>query len=305
MTDTLATITTTAKRPPPSLKQCEIDVTITLASGGFGNSGNTVKLSGLRVKVHITKAILDLGQAQIDVYGMPLDIMQQCATLGQFASTLTRNTVLIEAGNVGGVMAIVFTGTIWNGWADFAGAPDSVFHISAWAGLADLAAPVGANSSDGPLDVATMMQALASAMSLKFENNGVNVKLANQVLPGSAIDQYHKLAQAANINAIIDNGTLEIWPIGSARGGTVPLVSVQSGMIGYPTFVQFGVLFSTLFRPDIDVGQNVEVKSSLQSASGTWNVISLVYEMESQSPQGLWQITAQAINWGNNAVATS
>jgi len=54
--------------------------------------------------------------------------------------------------------------------------------------------------------------------------------------------------EEANIETFLNDGvpkTLIIWPKGGSRGGSIPLVSRDTGMIGYPSYTQNGIVVST------------------------------------------------------------
>ncbi len=86
------------------------------------------------------------------------------------------------------------------------------------------AKPVQPTSQPGSQDVATLMSTVAQKAGLQFENNGVNVKIQNPYLPGTAIQQMHALAEMAGIERIVDCGTsgdlaVQWQPAGRGRHG--------------------------------------------------------------------------------------
>jgi hypothetical protein len=62
-----------------------------------------------------------------------------------------------------------------------------------------------------------MLQQLAKQSGLKFENNGVNTKLADPYYWGSPWKQMKEIIDGGGIYGAIDNGTLAIWPKGGHR----------------------------------------------------------------------------------------
>ena len=288
----------------PSFTRKQIGVSIALGTGTFGESGaTTVNLSGLRVSASIVKAGgAAMGNAQIRVFGMPLTLMNQLSTLGLLITQVRRNTVTVTAGDANG-MSTVFTGTINNGWTDFQGAPETVFNIEAYAGSVEAVAPIAPSSFSGGTDVATIMAGLAKTMGLQFENSGVSVQLSNPYLPGTGRQQAESVAKAADINWIIDDGVLAIWPKNTARTGSNPTVSPSTGLVGYPTYDSMGVILKTLFNPAIKYGSSIQVQSSLTPACGTWSVYMLAHELESETPGGQWFTTMKAARPGTVPVA--
>ncbi|CAG4888012.1 baseplate hub protein [Paraburkholderia saeva] len=275
----------------------KIDLTITLGTGQFGDSGsNTVTLTGLRVHTGIQAFGGDaMPQTQLRIFGLPLQMVNQLTGIGPINSAiLGKNSVLVAAGDDETGMQTVFSGSIWQAWGEFQGMPDTPLNILGGGGIAASLKPVQALSYVGPTDVAQIMQTLAQTMGFAFENNGVSVQLSNPYLPGTALQQVRSLARAADISFAIDRDTLAIWPKRStpnqpaARGGDVPLISPATGLVGYPTFASNGIGLTTLFNPQIKPGGVVQVESSLPVACGKWVVRQLQHSLQSETPNGQW-----------------
>jgi hypothetical protein len=275
-----------------------IDVTFTLGQGSFAESGtNTVKLSGLRISSRCVKAGgPSMGTMQMQIYGMTLSLMNKLSTLGMMIQLIPRNVVTVEAGDAISGMGTVFIGTITNAWADFQSAPDVAFFLEAHTGLIEAVGLVPPSSYKGAASVPVIMSSLATLMGLAFENNGVTAVLANPYLSGSARSQVKACAEAAGINWVIDNGILAIWPKNGARGGEIPLISPDTGLVGYPAYTAQGLSLKTIFNPSVGFGSKIEVKSDLTPACGIWSVYSLNHDLDSQVPRGSWFSTIGAYN---------
>jgi hypothetical protein len=281
---------------PASYVQRAIDVTITLGQGSLGTTGsNSVKLSGLRVVTTIEKAgAPSFDRCECRIYGMPQQLMNQVSVLRSpqiFARP--NNTLLIEAGDAVNGMSTVFYGDIGTAWQVLDDAPEVYFQVVCWTGRNQKMAPATPSSFQTQTNVASAMQSIAQKMGFAFENDGVNVQLASSYWPGSALDQAHALARAAAINLYIDSGTnpptLAIWPRDGTRTGTTPLISPQSGLVGYPRFFDQGMSFRCLFNPALKLGGRIQMQSSIQPACGVWYITGpLVYNLAAQMPQGDW-----------------
>lgn len=312
---------------PASYAQRAINVSVTLGTGTFGQSGqNTVLLKGLRVTAAITKATFPtLDTAEIRVYGLTPTQMQSCSTLGVSTYMVRqRNTVLLEAGDVVNGMSTVFTGYIFNAWQDFDEIPDTALNIIAGGGGDQAVLPVPPLSQPTSFDVATVLSGLANRMQWVFENAGVNVQLPPSYFPGTALQQCHDIARAANINLYADTSkspvTLAIWPKLGTRGGQIPLISAGTGLVGYPKYASNGISFKTIFNPNIILGGNIQMQSTVGGApmtigpgqavpagtqsggpNGLWNVTGpLVHDLSAQLPNGPWftEVNATRVNPG-------
>ncbi|WP_347558583.1 hypothetical protein [Robbsia sp. KACC 23696] len=276
-----------------SFARRKIDLTFRLGTGNFGESGsNTVKVSGLRVHASIEKAGgASMGTAHLRVFGLTMSMMNQLTGIvalidGQIA--YRANEVVVEAGDDVAGMSVIFQGQIAKSQIDMSGAPESALMIVGTAGLFDASKPVPAVSYPGSADAAVIMQNLATQSGYSFENNGVSVILSSPYFHGSARDQMVACANAAGIEWIIDDGVLAIWPKGGARGGAIPVVSPETGMVGYPIYDSPGITVRTVFNNQLLYGAKVKVESSLAFANGTFIMFHLAHELQSETPNGAW-----------------
>ncbi|MFJ3048518.1 baseplate hub protein [Herbaspirillum chlorophenolicum] len=268
-----------------------IDVTITLGSGQFGDEkGDTVTLTGYRVVADVAVVGGDAqGQLQLQIYGMPLDLMNQLTTIGPIMTEIRiQNRILVAAGDDGSELSVLFEGTIDQAYANFQTMPEVVFNISALSALGASVKPVGAKSYKGSTDVAAVMKTLADEMGFAFENNGVDVKLASPYFPGTSLQQVKLCARAAGINYSTDRGVLAIWPQDGARGGEIPLIAFDTGLVGYPAFSSNGLVVTTLYIPTMKQGGQVDIESTMTVASGRWNVATVLHSLSSERVGGPW-----------------
>lgn len=273
-----------------------LDLTITLGTGEFGaTEGDTVTLSGLRMMADIVFAGGEtMGALQLRVFGLTQAMMNKLTTIGPVATAIrSKNKVLLAAGDDVNGMHIVYQGTIDQAWADYSSAPDVVFNVIAYAGLDAAVKPVNAISFKGSADVATIMEGLAKTMGVAFENRGVSAKLSNPYFPGTALMQVKSCARAANIWYTIDRDALIIWPKKGGEPGVIPLISPETGLVGYPAFSSKGMSFSTMFNQDIRLPGKVLVKSSIPMACGMFNVFNVSHSLSSEIAGGPWFSTVE------------
>jgi hypothetical protein len=144
-----------------------------------------------------------------------------------------------------------------------------------------------------------MMSGLAAQGGFHFENSGVNQQFFYPYSPGAVREQIERVAAKANINWVIDptTNTLAIWPKGTARGDLIPLISKDTGMIGYPTWGDGDgtIWITTIYNPSIHYGQRVQLESSIPQASHQWDIISLTHELASMTPGGAWRTRFQGV----------
>jgi hypothetical protein len=282
-----------------------IEVTFELGSGGtFNASGdNAVTLTGHRVRAQVQAlASPSSGTANIQVFGLTPAILNKLAALDGASAISKSNKVTLKAGDEGSSLATVFIGQIVLSQADMSQQPATCLNIMAQPGALPSATTIPPSSYPGSADAAVIMQSLAAQMGLAFENNGASKILNKPYFWGDAKKQASDCARAAGFEWTIDNGVLAIWPKGATRGGSIPLVSTDSGMIGYPSYVAMtdysGLMVRTIFDPRLRSGGVVQVKSTLPYATGKWGIFDIQHDLESEVPGGQWFTTFKARSYG-------
>jgi hypothetical protein len=168
--------------------------------------------------------------------------------------------------------------------------PDVALLVIAQAGALEAVKPASPTSYPGAADASAILESLASRMNMRFEGPGVPIMLSTPYLTGSLRDQVKSVAEAANLDWVIDDGVLVACTRTGFRAGAIPLVSVETGLIGYPRYTNsvLGVNVTTLFNPLLRIMARVEVQSRLRVACGVWRIFNLKHELESEVPGGKW-----------------
>ncbi len=268
----------------------KIDVTFRMGEGETGEKpGPAIKISGLRVatRTEYYNAAIQ-AECQIRIYGLKQSLLNQLVATGYGAHEVRNNFVVLEAGDEGGVMSTVYHGNIVRSYADYAASPDVSLNVHCLASYFDAMKPYPSRSYKGAVDVASILAGIAKDIGLAFVNDGVNVKLTDQHLTGTAYDQIQKCAEAAGISYVIEYGELVIFPKNRERNAPVILISPQTGMVGYPAVSSQDISVTTLFNPSLATGKEVEIKSVSTIANGKWIIVGLTHILESEVPDGAW-----------------
>lgn len=293
----------------------KIDVQIALDGDTFDGSNNTVLLQGLRCQATIQSTVGGAtpfqSNALLRISGMRGTDMAKLSTLGLVSGIYQKNLIQITAGDDSTGMSLVFSGAIYGGTVDYNAMPEVGVELMASATVAAQMSVVAGSSYKGTLNVASMLQAIASNASppLAFLNAGANAVLNNHAVGGSTWDQIKDICQAAGISYGIDHSTspetLVIFPKNGSRDNTVIEVDASSGLVGYPMYSVRGIDIVTEFNPNLAWGRRVKVSSSIPKpgagapirpadnlapagANGTFQVIDVVHDLSSQIPGGPW-----------------
>jgi hypothetical protein len=283
-----------------SFTEKKITVNFNLANGSFGDrKNNTATISGLRISAIIqATGGASNSNMNLSIWGLPLSMMNQLSTVGTQLNARYDNAVTVEAGDDEMGMTLVFGGRIFEAFVDGNSQPNIAFRVQAAPGPFQAVKPVPALSIKGSADAAGMMGNLAKQMGFAFENNGVNVKLSNPYFGGTAWTQAMAIARHGNFDLIFERNVMVISPRGQPRHGDAILISPDTGLVGYPTFSEAKVIVRCLFNPAVKQLSLVEVKSDLTPANGKWQVLAIVYELESKTPNGKWFMILELIAVG-------
>ena len=284
-----------------------LTTSIALGEGSYGESGfDTVTLDGYRMTAAIEKnGIPAMNMAVLRVYGMDPSLMNRLSRVGVVPTAVRNNVVTVMAGDLGGTQSLAFAGVLMDAWADYGGAPEVSFNITASTGYLQNMKPVLPSSYPGPTDVVTIMQNLANVMGYTLENNfggPSGIVLSSPYLPGTARPQAIAAAAAADIFLVLedDDGIMAIFPKSGARATAIPLIQPPpyGEMVGYPSYIGPGLIqVKMLYNPGVRFMGNVRIQNSIVTpANGLWRVTKLTHSLSSQMPDGDWFTSIVANN---------
>jgi hypothetical protein len=270
-------------------KELRFVITLGKSNGNFrGGNNNQVTLEGFRATVNVDKGGgQQMGTLRAQIYGVAQVDINSITTLLWHPEQQIQNQIQVYAID-GAQQTLVFSGWIVNAWGNYQQMPDVFLEIQANSAFQGMLTPTAPLSFASQIDVATVINQIATSLGYTFENNGVNVKLPNAYLANTGIEQIRKLADAAGIWWTLDNTTLAIMPPNTGRAGLIPQISSASGLRGYPTFDGVGVNFETLFNPAIKFLGSIQLVTTVFRASGQWIVTGVAHRLESEKPGGAW-----------------
>lgn len=282
-----------------SFSRKTIAVEIILGKGDFSSGGNTIIINdperlgnntGLPITVTVDKpGQPDPNSAGVSIFGLSEDNLKQLVSLSFLPRTSQHNLISIKAGDLGAELSTVFQGEISSAWADFNGAPNIELKIEALSGFYPqriVAAPLSVN---GTASAAELIAQQAAQIGYSFINQDITTQVRNAVFNGSPIEKSRQIAKQIGAQLIIDDKTIILKAGDTPRTGTAPLLSAESGLLGYPKFTQDGITVECIYRPDVQFGGLVKVESIVPGATGTWQVTKLTHNLSAYTMGGAWK----------------
>ena len=280
-----------------------IRITAYLREGDFGGGNNTVVYEGMPTEVDISKSGGKDGcKASITLYGMKLDTARQMTMLAFRKLQTYNNVVKVEAGTKHQKLDTVFQGEIVTAVPSI-DQNNLVFKMECRSGYYPNLLPTPPVSVQGETTVDKLMQQFAKEANYDYENRGITDSVKNSVFYGSPVQKAQQLATQMWFDLLIIDNKFVIQPYETEPKGTIPLVSKESGLIGYPSFTNDGIECQALYNPDFELGGYFELKSILPHASGIWKIAKLDTKLSACMPTGTeWQsnLTGVWVQEGNN-----
>ncbi|KKI41938.1 hypothetical protein I6H07_14960 [Hafnia alvei] len=257
----------------------------TLKDGAFDESGNNI------LTIDNIKAEIEIGAyggitgttLEARVYGLGIDNMALLSYKGIQLNGAKQNMMKVWADD-----RPVFFGSITNCFADLNQMPDAPLIISAFSTGFDQSITAAPFSKDGVASVNEIITTIAASIGYTVVNNGVLAKLENPYFEGNPISQIQQCAHAAGIEIDFRLGAIYIWPQGGSIDDTIPLISPQHGLIGYPVFSNYGINFQCQYSDLILRGRKIQLETSLPNGSGVYTVQSAVHHLSTWTEGGPW-----------------
>lgn len=235
--------------------------------------------------------------AQITVYGLAMDNMLKLMRVQWNTMKALLNTVQIRAGNEGEKLDIVYEGNITQATIDANASPDIPLIItSQMAVVENLKLRDPYILEEGVTqDGALIIEQLANEIGYQFENNGASKILTDVTLEGSALQMIQRVAEMCDFDLYTEQRLISICKKNGARTLKIPIISPTTGLIGYPVPDIKGISFSCFYDPSVRFGGIVRVKDSVITVcNADWRLYGLTAQLESNIPNGKWQMNCQA-----------
>ena len=255
----------------------------TLKDGAFDESGNNI------LTIDNIKAEIEIGAyggitgttLEARVYGLSIDNMALLSYKGIQLNGAKQNMMKVWADD-----RPVFFGSITNCFADLNQMPDAPLIISAFSTGFDQSITAAPFTKEGVASVNEIITTIAASIGYTVVNNGVLEKLENPYFEGNPIAQIQQCAHAAGIEIDFRLGAIYIWPQGGSVDDTIPLISPQHGLIGYPVFSNYGINFQCQYSDLILRGRKVQLETTLPNGSGVYTVQSAVHHLSTWTSIG-------------------
>lgn len=271
----------------------ELRYEFSLSNGAFDKNGND-KISIGNVKSSFRYgAYGNYGgiQAEIMIFGLSIDRLASLSGKGIGVYTNTPKDIIV---NVYSGENKIFSGGVYASYANMNAQPETALIMNAVAGLELKTSSSSAFSQPGSVPVESMLSAICNIFGFRLNANKLNGRIAqNPHYSGSPMDQVRDICLDNGLWYRIFDNVITVWPAGSTVDDIVPLVSPDSGLIGYPVFTQNGITFQTQFSTYLAQGRAAELRTSLPNANGRYLLTVVEHFLSSWTEGGSWHTVCQ------------
>lgn len=255
-----------------------------------------------RQKITIREGGNQFGNLKCEIFGVPLDAMNNIARL--WLETLTpqnTDTVEIDVWNGDGFMP-VFQGVITWSAVDASQMPAVKLVIEANASFALSNVTASPYSNAGPValkDALTQIAALGD-FTVDYADGAPAYTMSDVRATGSPLQQIgYLMSQFSDLRWFVHLQRLVILPTDAPFTGESVRIAADNGMIGNPVYSTSGLQLATVFNPAIRPGVSLDVQTIFDFVNRTkWVSNVLAHNLDVNVPGGQWTTQIAASSYG-------
>lgn len=252
---------------------------------------NQLSTTGLRVTSSIISGNGSMTPtAQIKIYNLKMETMLDLMRIRWQSMTALMSTIKLEVGEEGKTLAIAYEGNITFAHIDMNGAPDVALVIDSQVGALDSLKSVPSICFTKPTDAAGIVETICLGLGYVFENNAGASKILNPATyENPNIHKVEQICHDCDFDLYVEHKLIAITPRGVSRQLAVPVITPNTGLIGYPSPDQRGVKFKCFYDPLIRFGGLIKLdESELTTCNGEWRIYGLTILLDSNVANGNW-----------------
>ncbi|SEC87266.1 hypothetical protein SAMN02787142_2104 [Burkholderia sp. WP9] len=255
-----------------------------------------------RQKITVRNGGAQFNSARVEIYGAPLDTMNQIARLWNIAMA-PQNTDTLQI-------------DVWDGWNYiplFAGViswstiearqpPNVYLVVEANASFALGNMAVSPYANPGPVALQDVLTSVITpaGFSLDYSSAAINPLMNDVRLTGSPLEQITQaIGHYPQLRFAFQLQRLVVTAVGQPFTADPILISPRNGMMGGPAFSSSSLQLATIFNPRIRQGVAIEVETEFTYVNQTaWLAAVVVHQLEPNVPGGAFTTSIACSAWG-------
>lgn len=255
-----------------------------------------------RMRITVRQGGNQFGNVKVDIYGVPLDAMNQIARLWLESLTPQNSDKLTVDVWDGEDFIPFFQGVITWSAVDASGMPQVKLTVEANAAMALMNMSASPYSNAGPVkleDTLTAIAALAD-FQLDYSETAPQYMLTDVRVTGAPLEQIRKImAQFKDLTWFINLQRLVVRKVNAPFSADAVRVAADTGLQGFPVYSTSGLQLVTVFNPRLRPGVALDVQTPFDFVNRTqWVTAVLQHQLDVNTPGGRWDSAIAANSYG-------
>lgn len=255
-----------------------------------------------RMRITVRQGGNQFGNVKVDIYGVPLDAMNQIARLWLESLTPQNSDKLTVDVWDGEDFIPFFQGVITWSAVDASGMPQVKLTVEANAAMALMNMSASPYSNAGPVklqDTLTSIAALAD-FQLDYSETAPQYMLTDVRVTGAPLEQIRKImAQFKDLTWFINLQRLVVRKVNAPFSADAVRVAADTGLQGFPVYSTSGLQMVTVFNPRLRPGVALDVQTPFDFVNRTqWVTAVLQHQLDVNTPGGRWDSAIAANSFG-------
>ncbi|AAQ73387.1 gp40 [Burkholderia phage Bcep1] len=283
-------------------RRVRVTVTVTRPDAQGNQEPDIYTFVEHRMRIAVSLGGAQYGNARVEVFGVPLDTMNQIARIWQDVLTpITSDTISIDVWN-GQDYVPFYQGTIAYSYIDPESMPFVPLVIEANASYALMAEVMSPYSNAGPVKLSDVLKAICTPAGfvVDYSASTTDYMLTNVRLTGSAADQIRAaIAQFPNLTYDVSLQRVQVRDSQVSMFADAVPVNAGNGMQKAPRYSTSGITFTSLFNAQIRPGAALAIDTSIAYINRTqWIAAVVQHTLEPNYPNGVWSTSVAAQGYG-------
>ena len=273
-------------------RKARVTVSVTRADAQGAQTALTYQFVEHRMRINISLGGAQFGDAMVEIYGMPLQAMNQIARIWlESLRPVNTDTLAIDVWN-GKDFIPLFKGVITWSAVDASAMPEAKLVIEANDTFALMNVAASPYSNAGPVNLQAAVTTIAAqaGFAVDWAESAPNFIETDLRVTGSPYDQIRTLLNAHPELSYFTRLQRLVVRKANAPFVADPIrVAADTGMQSFPVYSTSGLQLSTVFNDRIIPGASLDVETQFDFVNRTvWvaNVIS--HQLEPNMPGGAW-----------------
>lgn len=287
-----------------TVRALRVTINVTRTNTDGTDATQTYTFEQHRMRITVRQGGNQFGNARLEIYGVPLDSMNQIARL--WLETLTpqnTDTVNISVFSPQGFVPF-FKGVITWSAVDASNLPGAALIIEANEAFALSNVTLAPTSGAGPARLSDVLNTICSSagFTLRYSADAPEYQLSDFRVSGSPLDQIGRLMNYfPDLRWFASLQELIVLPAAAPFSGDTVRIAADTGMMGNPVYSSSGLQLATLFNPVIRPGVALDVHTIFDFVNRTkWVAAVLAHQLDVNVPNGLWSTNIAASSYGLN-----